>query len=68
MYLDWIATVLSLIGAFLVARKRVEGFVVWMPAAILWILIGIQKQTYGLAILNIVYFLMDIYAIYNWKR
>lgn len=68
MWIEWIAVPLSLLGNFLVARKRVEGFMVWILSNILWIYIGITSKLWGMATLFFVYSMINIYAILFWKK
>jgi len=58
----------ALIGSFLNAHKRVEGFYFWMSANALGVRLFFDKGLYGMAFLYFVYFLLAIYAIFIWKK
>jgi len=68
VWVEWIAVPLSLLGNFLVARKRVEGFVIWIISNILWVYVGITSKLWGLTFLFVMYSLINLYAIYFWRR
>jgi len=68
MWAEWIAVPLSILGNILVARKRIEGFVIWIISNIFWVYVGVKSKLWGMAALFIAYSLINLYAILFWKR
>lgn len=68
MWIEWLAVPLSLLGNYLVARKKVEGFVIWIIANLLWVYIGIVSKLWGMTTLFIAYSLINVYAVYYWRK
>lgn len=68
MILEWIATGLGILGAIINARKKIQGFYIWVIANLFWIYIGIKIKLYGLALLFFVYLLIVIYGIITWRK
>lgn len=68
MWIEWIAVFLSIAGNLLVINKRVEGFVSWSIANIMWIYIGVTTQLWGMTTLFTVYLGISIYGMFAWSR
>jgi len=67
--IPWILSAVSILGAILNTRKRVEGFYVWNIGNIGWILyivLTAQKDLYGQILLWLAYIGVCCYGIYNW--
>jgi nicotinamide riboside transporter PnuC len=65
-YLEWAATILSIIGAILNAFLLKEGFYLWIVSDSMWIGIGIKNKMYGLALTFFVFLLISIIGIIYW--
>jgi len=65
--LEWSATGLSILGLYLMARKRWEAYVPWLIGSPLWVALGIMTKSYGTAVTFGVYQIMNIYGLYNWR-
>lgn len=68
MWLEWIAVALSIVGNLFVIKRRVEGFILWSIANVLWIYIGVITSLWGMTTLFIVYFLISMYGIFSWSK
>lgn len=67
-YFDAAATALSFVAQYLVARKKIENWNVWLLVNLLYIGIYLYKGLYLYAILFLVYFIMAIYGLREWKK
>ena len=65
--LGWIGNIAFIIGAFLVAKKRVSGFYFNLLGAIFYIIIGFKLPLYSLVGIELILGSLNIYGIYNWK-
>lgn len=65
--LAWACTAAAVLGAFLNAAKRIEGFYVWAPTNALWILYFTAHEQWASATLFAVYFVICIQGILIWR-
>ena len=67
--LSAIATILSLWGNYLVIKKRVLGFPIWILSNIFWILVN-YLGTFNVSqvIMFIIYGLLNVYGWYEWYK
>ena len=49
--IEWVATILSIIGVFLVTLQNQNGLYVWVAANILWVSFAWKHRHYGLLVL-----------------
>ncbi|MCF7910411.1 nicotinamide mononucleotide transporter [Candidatus Pacearchaeota archaeon] len=68
MWIEWLATFLSLFGYIFIAIKRLEGFYIWIVANLIWVYIGVISQLWGMTTLFSAYTLISLYAIVFWKK
>jgi nicotinamide riboside transporter PnuC len=67
--IDWFAMVLSLYSAYLLGNKKKSGFVFFAISNVLWIILGVYFMfSYGMAIGNFVFFLMNIRGFFEWNK
>ena len=66
--LAWCCTAASLVGAWLNARKRIEGFYVWGVTNIVWILYFVMQEQWALACLFAAYLAICVHGIVVWRR
>lgn len=66
--ISWLATLLSVIGVILNARKKVSGFYYWSVANVCWIVINFSQAMYAQAALFVFYFGVCIYGIRAWRQ
>jgi nicotinamide riboside transporter PnuC len=65
--LEWIATILGLIGAFLVARKNRWGFMSWIIGNTLWIYFSFHNCHWGMLTQFCIFLILAVYGWVNWK-
>ena len=64
---EWLATVLSLVGASMIAYQIKNGFYVWILANIFWISFSWKHKHYGLLFLSTSYLVINIIGLINWN-
>ena len=67
-YEDGITTVLSLIATWMMAKKLIENWILWIVTDLLYIPIYILKNLELTALLYFIFTLLAIYGYYVWKR
>jgi nicotinamide mononucleotide transporter len=67
-FLDAIATALSFAAQYLVARKKIENWIIWIAVNLLYIGIYFQKDLYLYALLFIIYFCLALFGYSEWKK
>jgi len=67
-YLDATATTLSFAAQWMIARKKIENWLVWMVVNIMYIGIYIYKNLFLYAILFFVYLILAIAGYLEWKK
>jgi nicotinamide mononucleotide transporter len=67
-YWDALATSMSFTAQYLVARKKIENWMLWMDVNLLYTGIYIYKELYLYAILFSIYFVMAIIGYLKWKK
>jgi nicotinamide mononucleotide transporter len=67
-YIDAAATSLSFAAQFMIARKKIENWYLWMIVNITYITIYINKDLYLYAVLFSVYLLLAVAGLRRWKR
>jgi nicotinamide mononucleotide transporter len=67
---DWdsLATALSLVGTWMLAKKVLENWLVWILADALCIGISFYKELYFTSGLFVVYTIMACFGYLNWKK
>jgi nicotinamide riboside transporter PnuC len=66
-FLEWTATGLSILGLYLMAKKKWQAYIPWIISAPMWVALGIMTQAYGTAVTFTVYQGMNFYGLYEWK-
>jgi len=67
-YLDASATSLSFIAQFLIARKKIENWLIWIVVNIMYVGIYLNKELYLYALLFTVYFILAVMGYREWKK
>lgn len=67
-FLDALTTVLSLVGQYLLTRKIIENWHVWMAADVLYIYLYISRGLYLTSVLYVIFLLMCIAGALEWQR
>jgi len=66
---DWCAIALSLYSAYLLGNKEKFGFILFAASNILWIILGVFfMSSYGMALGNFIFFLINIRGYLNWCK
>ena len=68
MILDIIASVLSVTGVILNARKIVFCWYLWIINDLIWIGYSIAEGRVFFLIMWIVFLITNLYALYEWKN
>jgi hypothetical protein len=67
--IDWLAMALSLYGAYLLGNKKEIGFIIFAISNVIWILLGLFfMSSYGMAIGNLAFFLINLRGYVSWKK
>jgi len=66
-WLDATATSASFVAQWLIAKKKIENWFIWMAVNIIYIGIYINKELYLYSILFLVYFILAIWGHKQWK-
>lgn len=64
----WIASILSIAGAILNARKMKIGFVIWIISNLIWAGLSIVKKDYAQTLVWLVYTVISIYGLCKWSE
>ncbi|MHB0936340.1 MAG: nicotinamide riboside transporter PnuC [Armatimonadota bacterium] len=67
-FLDAVTTVLSLAAQYLLNRKRLENWLVWITADVIYIGLYIQRELYLTAMLYAIFIFMCIAGILSWRK
>lgn len=67
-YLDSLATVTSLTAQFLMARKKLENWLLWIAVNILYIGIYFSRGLYLTQILYVIFFVLAVMGYRQWRK
>jgi nicotinamide mononucleotide transporter len=67
-YWDGITTSLSLIGTWMMAKKYIENWLIWIFTDMLYVILYIIKDLYLTAILYFIFTLLAFYGYYAWRK
>lgn len=65
---DSLTTALSVIAMWMMARKYIEQWIVWIAVNIISVGLYIYKDIYFYAVLYAIYSIIAIFGYYNWKK
>ena len=67
-FLEWTATGLSVLGLYLIAKKRMFwGYLAWIIGAPMWVILGMMTHAYGTAVTFSIFLVMDFFGLYEWE-
>lgn len=66
--LEWIGPVFAILGAMLIANKKIQGFYIFSMYNISWLLMSIKTNQYGVGALMIMYLFINCWGIHNWRK
>ncbi|MGB3587120.1 MAG: nicotinamide riboside transporter PnuC [Tunicatimonas sp.] len=67
-YWDAFGTAFSLVGTYMLARKKLENWVLWIVVDAVFVGIYVVKELYLLALLYFLYLGLAAYGYRNWQR
>ncbi len=65
---DAFTTVLSLVGQYLLTKKVIENWHVWIVADVLYIFMYIRRELFLTSVLYVIFLLMCIAGLVEWRR
>lgn len=65
--IEWIATILAMLGAYLNLKKNKWCFVIYSIANMFWIAVGLMKGLYGLVVVQIVFTGFAVWGFIEWS-
>lgn len=68
MILEWSGAILGLIGAVFVTKKQTLGFLIVGVYNILWCVLGVFREQYGIVFLMVTYLVLNLWGYVKWKR
>ena len=66
--MDWIASLLEILGKWVIGNKNKNGFIVASICCLCWIYVAIDKEVYGLFIAIIPALFINIRNYLKWRR
>lgn len=66
--IDWIAGAFELTGSWIIGNKNKYAFVCWMICGVLWAIVAFKTGVYGLLIVVIPSFFMNMRNFCKWCR
>ncbi len=66
--MTWFVAIVALIGAYLNARTKVSGFVLWIFTNSFWVYHNINIGQYAQAMLYAAFLLTAVYGLFNWLK
>ena len=66
--LSWVFAVIAIVGAVLNARQSIKGFYLWLVSNTGFIVINFLIGMPAQATLFIVYNIITVYGIYQWRK
>jgi len=67
-YPDSATTAISLIGYWMMAKKQLENWLVWLVVDVLYVGMYLYKELYLTSFLFFVYLILSVKGYLNWKR
>jgi nicotinamide mononucleotide transporter len=66
--LTWFLTAMSLVGVWFNIKKNSICFYIWIVANVGWIYVDIKAGLMGQAVLFVIYSVLSVYGIYEWRK
>jgi nicotinamide riboside transporter PnuC len=65
---DWIAAFVGFWGTWQLRKKNKNGFLWLTVMSILWLIVGLQMGTYGLALSSFVFIFLNLLGYWEWRK
>jgi nicotinamide riboside transporter PnuC len=65
---NWVVTAVALLGAYLNAKQKKEGFLLWMISNAHLAAYNATQEEYAQALLFLAYLGITIHGFYTWKK
>lgn len=66
--MEWIITILSIIGVILNIYKNKYCFIIWAITNFSWFVVDLYYGIYSQAVLFLVYFFLAIFGLIKWAK
>lgn len=66
--LQWLAFLISIIGAYINIIKNKWGFIIWIVGNSIWIYLDLVNHLPAQALVFLIYSLLNVYGFYKWKK
>ena len=67
-YIDSLTTSMSLIAQWMVARKKIENWLVWIVADIIYVSMYVYKHLYLTSVLYFIFIILAVIGWIEWKK
>ena len=67
-WIDSLATTASFLAQYLIAKKKIENWIVWIAVNVVYIILYLQKDLELYAVLYLVYLILAIQGYYQWRK
>ena len=67
-YIDAFTTALSIIAQWLMTKKKIENWILWIVADVIYIVMYFYKELYPTAILYLVFLVLAFIGYFDWKK
>jgi nicotinamide mononucleotide transporter len=65
---DSFATCLAFTAQYLIAKKKIENWILWVTVNVIYIVIYSRKDLHLYVVLNSIYLLLSFYGFASWKK
>lgn len=67
-WIDSLATTASFLAQYLIAKKKIENWIIWIAVNVVYIAVYLQKDLELYAVLYLVYLILAIQGYYQWRK
>jgi len=65
---SYLAAIFEILGAWMVGNRQRHGFLIFMIGNVLWFMLGIKTEEYGLNLVAVVFFMINIRNYRLWRK
>jgi nicotinamide riboside transporter PnuC len=66
--LDWLSSILGLVGLYLVSEKKAVGFLATASAVVIAAVVALMAGQFGFLLANTVTFALALRGYYRWRQ